>query len=391
MSSQQQSPGDGPAPRRHRGLVLLAAGVALGIAADRLVIAPRNVAEKEQAAAAAVTRDGNRIVVPPGSPLRSRVVVADVAENEVPRTLLLPAVVEVEPARTVKVLPPVAGRVVELKVELGSRVVKDQALAVINSGDLAQAYSDEEKAQATVTLTKKALDRLAELEKTRAIAVKDREEAQNDYAQALSERERAETRLRAIGVAPEPPGETRLLIVKSPVTGSVTDMQTATGAFLNDATAEIMTIANLNSIWVTANVPEKDTSFVGVGQAVNVTFPAYPGRTFSGKVLFVSDVLDPDTRRTKVRIAFDNPDQALKPNMFATATFVAPPDRQLAVPTSALLLENDKISVFVEIEPWVFERREVDATDQGADTTTIRGGLKAGDRVIVRGGVLLGD
>ena len=184
-----------------------------------------------------------------------------------PRTLLLPAVVEAEPARTVKVLPPVAGRVVELKVELGSRVVKDQALAVIDSGDLAQAYSDEEKAQAMVTLTKKALDRLAELEKTRAIAVKDREEAQNDYAQALSERDRAETRLRSIGVSPEPLEKTRLLSLKAPVTGSVTDLQIATGAFLNDPTAALMTIADLDTSGSPPTFRRRTPSLVTNGQA----------------------------------------------------------------------------------------------------------------------------
>jgi len=85
-----------------------------------------------------------------------------------------------------------------------------------------------------------------------------------------------------------------------------------------------MTIANLDEIWVTANVPEKDTALVAQGQAVDVVFAAYPGEVFKGRVLFVSDILDPDTRRTKVRIAFPNPDMRLKPNMFASATFVTP-------------------------------------------------------------------
>jgi hypothetical protein len=76
------------------------------------------------------------------------------------------------------------------------------------------------------------------------------------------------------------------------------------GAFLNDSTAAMITIANLDTVRITANVPEKDTSFVSKDQPVSVTFPAYPGKVYEGKVLFVSDVLEPDTRRTKVRIAF---------------------------------------------------------------------------------------
>ena len=165
----------------------------------------------------------------------------------------------------------------------------------------------------------------------------------------------------------------------------------APGAFLNDPTAAVMTIANLDTIWVTANVPEKDISFVFTGQTVNVTFPAYPDKVFNGKVLFVSDVIEPDTRRNKVRIAFDNPDKTLKPNMFANATFVAPPVTRLMVPTSALLMTNDQTSVFVEVADWAFERRDVEIAYQEGTNAAIKSGLKPGDRVVVKGGVRLND
>jgi membrane fusion protein, heavy metal efflux system len=339
-----------------------------------------------------LVRQAQRIVVPPGSPLRSLLVVADVESKEVAHTLVLPATVEVDPSRTVKVLPPVAGRVVSLKVQLGQRVTQGQELAVIDSGDLAQAYSDDEKARTVLTLTKQAIDRALGLEKSGGAAIKDREQAESDYAQAQSEFSRAETRLRSLGVSADPADKTRLLSLKAPASGSVIDLEIATGDFLNDTTATAMTIANLDTIWVTANVPEKDTSFVFTGQSVNVTFPAYPGEVFNGKVLFVSDVLEPDTRRTKVRIAFENPAKALKPNMFANATFVAPAVSRLTVPTSALMMTNDRTSVFVEAAPWTFERRDV-AIDyqEGGDAAVIKSGLRPGERVVVKGGVRLND
>src|SRR5262249_4443546 len=155
-------------------------------------------------------------------------------------------------------------------------------------------------------------------------AIKDREQAQSDYAQAVAELGRAETRLRAMGVPAEQKEQSRLLSMKAPVSGSVIDLQVVPGAFLNDLTAPILTVANLDTIWVTANVPEKDTALVVTGQDVDVVLDAYPDEVFAGKVLFISDVLDPDTRRTKVRIAFENPGIKLKPNMFANATFRAP-------------------------------------------------------------------
>jgi membrane fusion protein, heavy metal efflux system len=384
------------APRKpmRRGIVLIAIGIAIGIAADHYLTAPRitePAQSTEQAVAPAFTRVGDRITVPPDSALRSMLTVADVEQQSVAHTLVLPAVVEADPARTVKVLPPVAGRVVELKVQLGERVTQGQDLAVIDSGDLAQAYSDDEKARTLLTLTKQTLERQLGLEKGGGGTIKDREQAQSDYAQAQAEFSRAETKLRSMGVSADQLEKTRLLTMKAPVTGSIIELDIAPGAFLNDATATAMMIANLDTIWVTANVPEKDTSFIFTGQSVSVQFPAYPGKMFDGKVLFVSDVLEPDTRRTKVRIAFDNPDKALKPNMFANATFTAPAESRLVVPTSALLMVNDTTSVFVEVAPWAFERRNVDLDYQEGDTATIKSGLKAGDRVVVKGGIRLND
>jgi membrane fusion protein, heavy metal efflux system len=337
------------------------------------------------------TVEGSRITVPPNSPLRAKLTVAPVAEQSIQRNIVLPAQVEADPTRTVKVLPPVAGRVVELKVELGARVAKDDMLAVIESGDLAQAISDAEKARAQEKLTKQALDRLTELEKTKAIAVKDWESAQNDYAQAKSELQRSEDRLRALGMPADTKEPTRVLAMRSPMAGSVIDLQMAPGAFLNDPTAEVATIANLETIWVTANVPEKDTALVVKGQPAEVVFTAYPGETFRGNVLFVSDILDPDTRRTRVRVAFDNPDLRLKPNMFANATFLAPKQTLPVIPTTALVLRNETDQVFVEVEPWVFEARPVDVAFQQGDQAIIASGLTAGERVVVKGGVLLND
>lgn len=372
-------------------LVVLAA-CAVGFGAYRVFLAPSHyrggeVVEK----AASVLRSGNRVVVPEGSPVRGALTVAPVALRQIRRDLVLPAAVEADPGRTVKVLPPVAGRVVSLKVELGERVAQGQELLVLDSGDLAQAFSDDQKARTMLTLTKEALDRQIGLEKSGGAAVKDREQAQSDYAQAQAEFQRAETRLRSIGVSPDQADKSRLLSVKAPMAGSIIDLQVAPGAFLNDPTAEIMTIANLETIWVTADVPESDIALVSKGQAVDVVFTAYPGELFKGHVLFVSDVVDPDTRRTKVRIAFNNADMRLRPGMFANVSFHAPTQDVPVVPTSALVLKDDLNQVFVETAPWTFEARTVDIGFQQGDRVALTRGVKAGDRVVVSGGVLLGD
>jgi len=385
--------------RGNSGRVILVGvvGAVLGIAGTWYMLVPSRTPAVDRAVAAAAAaqpalrRIGDRMVVPPDSPLRRVLTVEEPAMREVARSLVLPAIVEADPARTVKVLPPVSGLVVQLKVQLGARVKQGQELAVIDSGDLAQAYSDVEKARATLTMTKKAIDRQMGLEKAGGAAVKEREQAENDHAQAVSELERSQTRLRAMGIPADQKEPSRLLSVKAPVDGSVIDLQVAPGAFLNDTAAAMMTISNLDTIWVTANVPEKDIAFVFTGQTVNVTFRSYPDKIFEGKVLFVSDVVEPDTRRNKVRIAFENPDKALKPNMFADATFLAPSVSRLMVPTSALVLTNDRTNVFVEAAEWAFERRDIEIAYQEGAMIAIKSGVKPGERVVVKGAVRLND
>jgi membrane fusion protein, heavy metal efflux system len=379
--------------RPSRAWLLILVGVVAGVAGERLVVPSKSEVEHATPAtpAAPFTKVGDRVIVPETSLLRKQLAIEPATSKDVSRELVLPAMVEADPARTVNVMPSVTGQVIDLMARLGGRVTKGQQLAVIDSSDLAQALSDDEKARSALKLTKQTLDRLMVLEKTSVIAVKDREQAQSDYAQAVSELDRADARLRAIGAPLDAKANTRLLSVKSPIAGSIIALQVAPGAYVNDPTAAMMTIANLDVVWVTANVPEKDVSFVYPGQTVKVAVTSYPNRAFAGKVLFVSDVIEPDTRRNKVRIEFPNPDKALKPNMFATVTFVAPPVTRITVPNSALLMTNDRTSVFVEVENWAFERRDVETAYQEGNETAIRGGLQPGDRVVVKGAVRLND
>ena len=165
----------------------------------------------------------------------------------------------------------------------------------------------------------------------------------------------------------------------------------ARGNMINDPTQPIMTVADLSTVWVTALVPEKDVAAVARNQDADVSLSAYPGRVLHGKVLFVSDVIEPDSRRDKLRIAFPNADVSLKPNMFATVTLSGQPQSRVVVPTSALLMNNDRTSVFVATAPWTFERRIVDAQLEEGPTVALGSGVKDGEQVVVKGGILLND
>jgi cobalt-zinc-cadmium efflux system membrane fusion protein len=305
--------------------------------------------------------------------------------------LQLPAIVESDPARTAAVLTPLGGRVVQIKVALGDRVRQGQVLAVIDSPDLGQAYDDNDKAADAAKLTQKTLARQEEQFKLGTIASRDLDQARSDNNQATAEYARTLARLKTLGVPVERKEHSTLLAVEAPVSGSVTAVAIARGNMINDPTQPIMTVADLSTVWVTALVPEKDVAAVARNQDADVTLSAYPGRVLHGKVLFVSDVIEPDSRRDKLRIAFANPDVSLKPNMFATVTLSGQAESRVVVPTSALLMNNDRTSVFVAIAPWTFERRVVDAQLEEGPTVALGSGVKDGEEVVVKGGILLND
>ena len=394
--SDSESQDDAAAPPRHdkpgkAGAALLALLIAAGaIGGYRLLVGTHAAPTPAEKPEALVWRD-NQIKVPEGSPVRSRLVVAPVVAQDIRRDLVLPAAAEADPARLIKVVPPLAGRVTQLKAQLGERVQNGQPLVVLDSPDLGTAYADYERAKAQLALTLKNRDRQRGLAKIGGAAEKDQQQAESDYISAEAELRRTEARLKQIGVDAETTEKARTVTVTAPMSGSVIELDVAPGQYWNDPTASLMTVADLRTIWVTAGVPEKDTALVAKGQPVDVVFSAYPAETFHGEVLFVSDVLDTDTRRTKVRIAFDNPDTKLRPGMFANVTFHAPAQRAAVVPSSALLLKDDLNQVLVETAPWTFAARNVDIAFQQGDQVVLRSGVAPGERVVVKGGVLLGD
>jgi len=338
---------------------------------------------------AQIVRQKGRIFIPEASPYRSRIVVAPVQQKNISRSKVVTGAVEADPTRTVKILAPVAGRVGELYVSLGDAVKKGQKLATIDSGDLAQAVADAEKARASVKLTKSALERATGLNKAGGLALKELEQAQNDYHQASSELKRAEARLDVIGDSGKVFGE-RQIVLTSAIDGTITSLDTAPGDFIDNTTESMMTISNLEKVWVTASVQEKDLGFVQRDERVEVSLLAYPGEIFSGRVQVISQLLEADTRRNKVRISFDNPHGIFKLNMFATVRFFAPAAQSVLVPPSALFIVNDDTSVFLEVAPWTFQRKPVIIEADYEGSTIVRG-IEPGQKIVVKGGVLLND
>jgi len=377
-----------------RGRAFLWGGAAAGLLLIALLLtrgfglfAPRPSGSETPA----LVHQGNKILVPEGSALRQRLKVSPAMTETVSGRLVLPGIIESDPARTAAVLTPLAGRILELRVALGDRVHRGDVLAVLDSPDFAQALDDDEKAGDALRLAERNLKRQEGQAKIGAASDRDLDQARSDRAQALAEYTRTQARLTAIGALGDTNRRPRRLVVRAPISGSVTSLAVAPGNMVNDPTQPLMSIADLSTVWVTALVPEKNLDAVAPNQEAEVSLAAYPGRTLRGPVLFVSDVLEADSRRDKARIAFKNTDYALKPNMFATVTLLSAPQQRVVLPTSALLINNDRTSVFVATAPWTFERRNVELQLEEGETVAIDSGIEPGEQVVVAGGILLND
>jgi cobalt-zinc-cadmium efflux system membrane fusion protein len=147
-------------------------------------------------------------------------------------------------------------------------------------------------------------------------------------------------------------------------------------------------VADLSTIWLTASVQEKDLRYLAKGQELNASFAAYPGEKITGTILFIGDMVDPDIRVAKVRIAVANPQNHFKPGMFATVNFLGFPEPQITVPTTAIVQSGETAFVFKQTNPWVLQPVKVTTGSQSGDETIITDGLEAGASVLVKEGVL---
>jgi len=352
-----------------------------------LVLAACSSGKKPDAAPPMYERDGDKVIVPAGSPLRARIKIEPASQQVISSQFIAPASVEADPSRLAKITPPLAGRVERLFVRLGDRVEKGQPLLVLNSPDLVAARADYVRAKSGLAQTQRTYARQKDLSEHGIGAQRDLEQAETDRTVAQSDLDRTRRRLEQLGVTPDtPPGP---LVVRSPIAGRVVDLAVTPGEFKNDPNAVLMTVADLSTVWLTASVQEKDVRRVRVGDEATAVFSAYPDQADTGKVFSVADLLDLDTRTVKVRVALDNPDGRFKPGMFATVRFTGSSASAVVVPTTALVLRGDESFAFVEVGDWVFEPRPVVTGEQHGSVTVVTRGLDAGTLVVTREAVVL--
>jgi cobalt-zinc-cadmium efflux system membrane fusion protein len=310
------------------------------------------------------------------------------------------------------------GRIVKFYAGQGNFVRKGQKLADLESSDIDQAEADFLKAladlenarqssEAEVKFNQETYDRTKLLVEKEITPAKNLQQAEHDLAVAKSEAKsavasarvelsNARRRLVILGLsnsaidllARKQTLVSSVFSLESPISGIVVERGGSIGATVG-SDADLFKIIDLSSVWIDANVFEKDLGRVKVGQAVTVKVPAFPDSVYSGRVTMISSRVDPETRTVQVRTEVPNRDGRLKPDMFANVEIVTSAKRTaISIPINAVLDDGGRSVVFVA-DGKDYKKKDVTLGIKSADRVEIVSGLSEGDKVVVKGNYLL--
>jgi cobalt-zinc-cadmium efflux system membrane fusion protein len=305
-----------------------------------------------------------------------------------------------------------SARVVKIFADTGDVVEKGAPLVQIETPDLVQAGNDltaavagVAKARTQVQLQQTVETRQHELFVAKAAALKDWQQAQADLAGARNDLRSAEIALAAVrnrmsilgksakDVAHLEASQTidPASVIAAPISGVVVQRKVGPGQFITAATTDpVYVLGDLSTVWLLASVKETDVPYVKAGQPVSVHVLAYPDREFAARIVNVGSTIDPTTRRLQVRAEVENPDNMLKPEMFAEFSItVGGAEESPAVPVDAVVYEGDKARIWVQTADNRFASRSIDLGIQERRMVQVRRGLEAGDKVITRGSLFI--
>jgi cobalt-zinc-cadmium efflux system membrane fusion protein len=303
--------------------------------------------------------------------------------------------------RAVPVYPSYQGKIVEVFVRLGDAVEKGQALYTLESPDLMTASSTLITTQATYEANRKALDRARRLAQTQGISTQTVEQAEAAEIASEGALRAARAALRVYGKSDDEIAKMAarheidpLLVVKSPITGRVTARVAQPGLLAQPGTAPApLTVADLSTMWMNANVAEVDSPLFRKGQAVSVKVAAFPDKAFRGVISVLGATIDPATHTQIVRVEVADPNHELRPGMMATYVIeTGAAQESLAVPAAGVVREGDgSFYVWVTQDERRFERRKVSVGLLQAGYDQILEGVKPGERVVTKGAVFLSN
>ena len=305
--------------------------------------------------------------------------------------LALPGRVAFRPQAQSAVGAPVAGRVAAVLVRAGEVVKAGAPLLAIDSADAAAGRAALDQAATRLASAENMFKRQVEMvEKGVGLEI-DRQEAEARLKDARAEHERARHAAGLVGS-----GQGMRFTVKAPSDGVVMSIRVAVGAFVAPGGDALLELGDPNRLQVVAQVPEGELRRVVVGQEAEVELPALALRV-AARVENFSPRVDPESRRAQLYLALAkragkdaDPAEGLRAGMLAQVNLRVVGEQGLSVPVAAVLIKDGKRRVvYVERPDGAFEARDVQTGRNRDGRVMILQGLKAGERIVVRGGLLL--
>jgi membrane fusion protein, heavy metal efflux system len=310
------------------------------------------------------------------------------------------------------VLAQFSGRLTRMSAEIGQVVKVGQILGSIETPDIVQPQADYQQAlanvrtaQTTILNLTRVRERAERLVKVEAIPARELQQAQVDEKHAREDLERAEqaaastrSRLQSLHFSDAEikslDGGSKALRrevpLTAPISGTVIERKAGIGQIVQPGGDPLFQIANLSTVWVNAEVYEDQLARLHIGLPATVEAPAYPARRFTARVDQIGSVVDSDKRTVAVRCILPNNEGELKPGMFVSVVLGGVSNLEaITVPATAVVTDGEKRAVFIESGPGSYEKREVTIGDEIDGTIVIKTGLSEGEKVVVKGGLLV--
>jgi cobalt-zinc-cadmium efflux system membrane fusion protein len=361
----------------------------LSLALLPLVAVTTGCKEKPKEAAASQPGDPNEVSVTPA--LASNLKFGTPQLMDVTGTLQVSAHVETDARNIARVGSPVAGRILRLLAFEGGSVRAGTVLATLHSTSLSDTQFALIKAASQQELASASVKRAEQLVEADVIGRAELERRRAELLQASAEASSYRTQLRGLGMGDAQIRQlesTRRLSADYPIVsprgGIVLKREVTIGQVVQPADPAF-TIADLSSVWIVANVPEEEGGQLKIGMAVDVRVPALPDEKISGRLAYVSPIVDPATRTVAVRMDLANPRGLLKPDELASMTFTGQHDRKLTVPNAAVVREDNKDHVFVQTGPQKYVLREVTLGEEENDRRVVQSGVGQDEHIVTDG------
>jgi cobalt-zinc-cadmium efflux system membrane fusion protein len=249
------------------------------------------------------------------------------------------------------------------------------------------------QAEAKVKVAAGALAREQKLFAANLRAQQELQTTENEVAAARIARDSAAETLKLLGLSPSSRAQGRggrtVVPIRTPRGGLVIARDMNNGEVV-EAKDTLATVLDLRTVYVEISVYEKDLPRVALGQLVRLRVSAYPDEEFRGRVSYISGELDKETRTSPVRARIDNPAGKLRPEMFATVTLeVGAGPAMITVPEAAVQTAGEETFVFVQTQPYTYEKRPVILGPKSGDQVELQAGLKEGEVIVQNGSFLL--